>query len=185
MNTLRILKTLIVLAVVIGIPVVLASCGGDDPVAPNNVNPPGGSDDFITMSVNGGPLTTYIEASGLPNIDCDPRVDWSFNQVVGWANFTNGSGPNGYDLLFDIMFPGADTVGTYTVQGDWIQAVIYDGVSYGAGPGSGLTSGTVQVTRSDTRIEGTYTFTAIDSLGTLVDFAGAFGVEAGFSLSCP
>ena len=56
------------------------------------------------LSLNGGPQTTYTEASGLPSIDCDPRVDWTFNQVVGWANYTNGSGPNGYDLFFEIMF---------------------------------------------------------------------------------
>ena len=140
----------------------------------------------MTLSVNGGVPTTHTEASGLPSVDCDPRVDWAFDQVVGWANYTDGSGPNGYDLFFEIMFPAVDTVGTYTVQGNALQAMFYNGEFYTASPLRPATSGTVQVTRSDSRIEGTFTITAVDSLGTTsVDFAGSFGVDSGFSLSCP
>jgi len=137
------------------------------------------------MSVNGGPATTYAELSGLPSIDCDPRVDWAFSQIVGWSDFTNGTGPNGYELFIDIMFPRADTVGTYTVQGDFIQVLVYNQEFYSASPVYPATSGTVQVTSSDTRIEGTYNVVAADTSGTsLVNFAGTFGVSRGVSLSC-
>ena len=165
---------------------VVASCSGGDGSSPTSSgNPPSGGD-FFTVSVNGGTETVYTEASGLPSIDCDPRVDWAFSQVIGWADFTNGSGPNGYDLFFNIMFPNIDSVGTYTVQGDNLQALVYNGELYTCSPVYPTSAGTVQVTRSDSRIEGTYAITAIDSLGTTsVNFAGTFGVDNGFSLSCP
>jgi len=187
MNSSRIFETLCILAFAIATLVLSVSCDDDDPTSPAGTgSPPAGSSDFMTLSVNGGPQSTYTEASGLPAIDCDPRVDWAFDQVVGWADYTNGNGPNGYDLFFEIMFPAADTVGTYTVQGDNLQAMFYNGEFYTASPIRPTTSGMVVVTRSDTRIEGTFSITALDSLGTtLVDFAGSFGVDAGFSLSCP
>ena len=57
----------------------LASCSGDDAVTPGGGGGGGGGGqggDFVSLSVNGGPENTYTEASGLPSIDCDPRVDW-------------------------------------------------------------------------------------------------------------
>jgi hypothetical protein len=187
MNTPRIFKALFVLSLAIGTPIVLASCGDDNPSSPAGTgNPPTGSGDFMTLSVNGGPQTTYTEASGLPSVDCDPRVDWASNQVVGWANYANGNGPNGYDLFFEIMFPAVDTVGTYTVQGGNLHAMFYNGDFYTASPTRPATSGSVLVTRRDWRIEGTFSITALDSDGTTsVHFAGSFGVDDGFSLSCP
>ena len=185
MNTPRIFKALLVLSLVVVMPIVLASCGGDatGPITGTG-NPPIPNGDFFTMSINGGAQTTYTEASGLPTIDCDPRVDWAFSQVFGLANYT-GSGPNGYNMSFGIVFP-ADTVGTYTVQADNIQALIYNGEFYAASPILPASSGTVQITRADSRIEGTFTITAVDTLGTNpVNFAGSFGIDAGFSLSCP
>ena len=164
------------------------SCGGDGPGGPaggtTDQTQGGPSSDFLTVSANGGAATKYTEKSGLPDIDCDPRVDWAFNQIVGWADFTNGPGPNGYDLMMDIMFAAKDTVGTYSVQGDFVQVLIYNGTFYTASPVFGTTSGTVVVTRADTRIEGTYDVTASDSSGTLVDFSGSFGVASGFDLDC-
>lgn len=165
----------------------LASCGGDNTSSPGPAKtaPPGGTGDILTMSVNGGPTTVYAEKSGLPSIDCDPRVDWAFSQVVGWANFVGGAGPNGYELFIDIMFPLEDTVGTYTVQGDFVQVLVYNQQYYTASPAYPATSGTVEVTRADTRIEGTYDVVAADSAGTVfVTFAGTFDVARGVSLSC-
>lgn len=179
-------KTLIArctVAVVVGL---LASCGGGDgPSSPAPVQPGPGTGDFLTLSVNGGAQSTYAEASGLPAIDCDPRVDWAFNQIIGYANYTNGSGPAGYDMFFDVIFALDDTVGTYTVQGDFCQVLIYNGNTYTASPAYSTTSGTINVARADTRIEGTFNVTAVDTSGaTLVGFSGSFGVEKGISLSC-
>jgi len=177
-----------VLALVAAAMVVVASCGGGDIGSPGGTikPPPTGGGDFAMISVNGAPQTVYTEASGLPSIDCDPRVDWAFSQVIGWANFTGGSGPNGYELFFDFMFPAADTVGTYTVQGDNMQAMFYNNEYFMASPIIPTSSGTVQVTRADTRIEGTFTIVAVDSLGTTqVSFDGSFGIDKGISLICP
>ncbi len=162
--------------------VLLISCGGgeDDPLSPG-----GSGSDFVTMAVDGGNEGTYAEASGLPSIDCDPRVDWGFSQVILWNDHTNGSGPNGYELFFEIMFPNVDDVGTYTVHGDMLQALFYDGINYSASPLMDTSNGSVTVTRSDTRIEGTYTLTVVDAQGNTKTLAGSFSVENGFSLSCP
>lgn len=187
MKTRRISKACRVLSFVIVMPIVLASCGGDDtgPLTGTG-NPPLPNGDFVSVSVDGGAQTMYIESSGLPSIDCDPRVDWAFTQVIGWADFTNGGGPNGYDVFLDLLFPAADTVGTYTVQGDNMQAIFYSGQYFTASPILPASSGTVQITRSDSRIEGTFTLTAVDTLGTNpVNFAGNFGIDSGISLSCP
>jgi hypothetical protein len=183
----RIPKNLLVFSLFIGVAIVLGSCGDDDgPATPTGVhNPPPGSGDFVTMSINGGPASTYTEASGLPAIDCDPRVDWASYQVILWSDFIGGSGPNGYDVLLDIMFPAADTVGTYTVQGDFLQALFYNGGNYMASPAFPTSSGTVEVTRSDTRIEGTFNIMVIDTTAASVTLTGSFGVDGGWSLSCP
>jgi hypothetical protein len=137
--------------------------------------------------MNGGSEAQYMEASGLPSIDCDPRVDWGANQVILWDDFTNGSGPNGYELFFEIMFPAADSVGTYTVHGDYLQALLHhNGVNYTASPLFSTSSGNVDVTRSDSRIVGDYTITVVDADETTsVTVTGHFGVDRGFSLSCP
>lgn len=175
----------VVFAFAIGI--TLGSCGSDGgSQGPTGVNgdPQGG--DFLTLSVGGAAAVMYNEASGLPNIDCDPRVDWSFYQVILWNQYTGGTGPSGYELFFEIMFPVTDSVGTYTVQGDWCQALFYDGSNYMASPLFSTSRGTVEVTRSDSRIEGNFDITVVDTAETAsVDLTGSFGVDAGFSLSCP
>jgi len=186
----RIAVSILLLALFVICSMVIGSCGGDDPPASTTgvVLDPGGGpdDDFIVLTVDGGAESTYIEASGLPTIDCEPRVDWGASQVILWDDFTSGSGPNGYALFFEIMFPAVDTVGTYTVQGDFLQALYYSGEYYSAGPFTNGTSGTVQVSRSDTRIEGIYDITVVDSAQTTsVRLNGEFGVDKGFSLSCP
>jgi hypothetical protein len=139
------------------------------------------------MSMNGASEATYFEASALPSIDCDPRVDWGASQVILWSDFTNGDGPNGYELFFEIMFPVADSVGTYTVHGDFLQAFLHEsGSDYAASPLLTTSSGTVHVTRSDDRIEGDYAITLVDAEETTsVTMTGRFGVDRGFSLSCP
>ena len=106
----------------------VTSCGGSDgPTNPNQPDLPvsGGDGDTMVLSIDGAPNASYQEASGLPEIDCNPRVDWGFSQVVLWDDFTGGSGPNGYDKFFFIMFPNNDAVGTYTVQGDLLQSMLY------------------------------------------------------------
>jgi hypothetical protein len=184
----RFSKGLVVLALATGLAIVsaIASCGGDDGTSPSTGPPGNPTSDFITMSVDGGGAVTYAEASGLPTIDCNPRVDWASYQVVLWDDFTGGIGPNGYDKFFEVMFPAADTVGTYTVQGDFCQSLYYDGSNYTASPILNTSSGTVQVTRSDTRIEGTFTITVVDAAETTsINLTGSFGVDRGWSLSCP
>jgi hypothetical protein len=178
----------IVVFIVLVLPMAAGSCKDSDLSAPQNVIPPGPTvdDDFITQSIDGGPESTFIEASGLPNIDCDPRVDWGAYQVVLWHTFTGVGAVNGYDHFFEIMFPVADSVGTYTVQGDFLQALFFEGKFFTAGPQVPTSHGTVVVTRSDSRIEGTYALTVIDSAGTdSLRLSGEFGVDNGFSLSCP
>ena len=167
--------------------VAFAACGEEDNPSPP-LDPGGGSGtDFMAMSMNGSSEATYVEASGLPNIDCDPRVDWGASQVILWNDFTGGEGPNGYELFFEIMFPVADSVGTYTVHGNYLQAMLHEnGTYYTASPLLNTSSGTVHVTRSDDRIEGDYSVTLVDADATTsVTMTGRFGVDRGFSLSCP
>lgn len=183
----RFAKPIVVLAVLV-IPIVAGSCKSTDLSAPKNVIPPGPTvnDDFLTESRDGGPEVTYIEASGLPAIDCDPRVDWGADQVVIWHTFTGVGTINGYEHFLEIMFPVTDTVGVYTVQGDYLQALLFDGKFYSASPLATGSHGSVQVTRSDTRIEGTYALTVLDSaLTDSLQLNGRFGVDHGFSLTCP
>lgn len=162
----------------------LCSCGDEEePSAPVDPGPQGR--DFLGVSVDGGTEITYIEASGLPDIDCDPRVDWSASQVILWDDFTDGSGPSGYELNFEVMFPLVDGVGTYTVHGDYIQVFFYNGTSYMASPVLASSNGTVTVTRSDDRIEGTYIVTVVNADETdSIALSGHFGVGRGFALSC-
>lgn len=179
------------LPVIVAATLLLPACGGDDdntqvPTGGGGPDPVGANGDEITMSVDGAPQQSYVEASGLPDIDCDPRVDWGSNQVVMWHDYTDGAGPNGYELFFDIMFPNNDDVGTYTVQGDYLQALLHlNGMDYSASPILGSSIGSVTVTRSDTRIEGTYTITLVDAgEQNLITVTGSFAVDAGWSLSC-
>jgi len=174
-------------SLVILVVVVVGSCNSEDSTGPAGTQgtPGAGSGDFVTLERDGGPGQTYTEATGVPVIDCDPRVDWAAKQVVLWHTFTTGLGPNGYDHFFEIMFPNVDTVGTYTVQGDNLQALFYDGTYYSASPIFPGTSGTVQVTRSDTRIEGVFDITVVDTTQASLRLSGSFGVDSGFSLVCP
>jgi hypothetical protein len=180
-------RVLFVPALLTGSVALFWSCGGGSEGTTGTGGGGGNSNaDWITLSVDGAPEVTYTEASGLPAIDCDPRVDWGANQVVFWQNFTAGNGPNGYERFMDVLFPAVDTVGTYTVQGDYCQVLFYNGINFGAGPQWNTSTGTVQVTRSDTRIEGTYTFVVVDvDETTSHTLTGSFGIDAGFSLSCP
>ena len=182
--------TYLVMRSLVGVVFLIGACGGDD--GPSTTTDAGGGNqqttgDFVTLSVDGGAIITLTEASGLPSIDCDPRVDWASYQIVLWHNFTDGAGPNGYDLFFEIMFPVNDAVGSYTVQSDMLQALLYqNNVNYMASPVIANSGGTVEVTRSDERIEGTYTITVVDVGETVTRMlTGSFGVDAGWSLSCP
>jgi len=172
--------------------IVLPGCGSDDdtpqnPAGGGGPDPVGANGDEIVFAMDGDPPRSFVEASGLPDIDCDPRVDWAANQIALWYDFTDGSGPNGYELFLDIIFPNNDDVGTYTVHGDSLQAILYaNGVNYAASPIVGASSGTVTVTRSDERIEGTFTITLVDEGGqNTVTLTGSFAVDGGWSLSCP
>lgn len=162
----------------------MSSCGdeGVQSIAP----PPNHQGtDFVTLSRDGGAEVGVHEASGLPNIDCDPRVDWGYSQIVMWKGYTGAAG-TGYETVFDIMFPLADSVGTYTVHDNSLQAYYHDGVDYMASPIHATSAGTVVVTRSDSHIEGSFDFTLVDaSETTTISLAGTFGVQRGFSLSCP
>ena len=164
--------------------ILVGSCGGDGPITP--LLPGERQDrDFVALSVAGGAETTYAEGSGTPAVACDPRVDWFLYQVVMYSNYTNGPGPNGYDSFFGILFPLMDGVGTYTVQGDHVEVYFYNGTRYAANRNLTTSDGTVVVTRSDDRIEGTFTVTVVDLQETTsFTLTGHFGVSAGYSASC-
>src|SRR5262249_11844669 len=129
-----------------------------------------------------------VEGSGEPAIACDPRVDWFLYQVVAYSHYTNGAGPNGYDDFFGILFPLMDGVGTYTVHGSNAEAhLLYNGVRYFAMPTVMSSDGSIVVTRSDDRIEGTFAVTVVDAqqLTTSIHLTGHFSVHAGYATSCP
>jgi hypothetical protein len=80
-------------------------------------------------------------------------------------------------MLFDIMFIN-DAVGIYdiTVPADGLQvAFVNGGVNYMANFVTVGSSGTVNVTRSDTRIEGTFTIIAVDAGSNPITLSGSFG----------
>ena len=57
---------------------------------------------------------------------------------------------------------------------------------YLAHPNADTTNGTVVVTRSDDRIEGTFSVTVVEYPGTaLLPISGRFSVDGGYSMSCP
>jgi hypothetical protein len=112
-------------------------------------------------------------------------VDWAFNQVILYDTYI-GNGQ--WDMVFDIMFGISDAVGIYdiTVQADGLQVAFMDGsVNYISNFITVGSSGTVNVTRSDSRIEGTFTITAVDAGSNPITLSGSFGVDSGNSLSCP
>lgn len=190
MPPLRLPATPAAFSLLLGAALLLISCGDD--VGPGGplIDPGGQQDpDIVAVSVDGGAETVHKEASGAPAITCDPRVDWFLWQVTCYDNYTNGSGPNGYDFFFGILFPFSDpfTVGTYTVQGDGLEVHFNNGTRYLAHPNADSTDGTVVVTRADDRIEGTFTATAIDyeTQTTTITLTGHFSVKAGYSMSCP
>ena len=187
MLRIRVPATSFTFAVMFGGLLALGSCGGDD--GPSTPIPPGSGPDpsFVTLSINGGPEITHTEASGLPATECDPRVDWYLYQVLLYENFTNGTGPNGYDFFFGFLFPLADSVGTYTVQGDELEAHFhYNGIRYLAHPNADVTDGTVVVTRSDDRLDGTFSVTVVEYQGTTtLPITGRFSVDSGYSTRCP
>ncbi len=144
-----------------------------------------GGGDFVKLSIDSGAENTYTEAFS-PTIVCDPRVDWSFNQVILYDNYI-GPDPDDWGMIFDIMLL-SDAVGTYdvTVPGDGLVVVLIDSSgTYQASFGIAGSSGTVTVTRSDTRIEGTFTINAVDAGSNTITLSGSFGVDSGISLSCP
>lgn len=140
----------------------------------------------LSPRLAGGPETTYTEGSGAPAIECDPRIDWYFSQVHLYANYTNGSGPNGYDYYFGIVFPFRDGVGTYSVHDDSLMVSFQPGPRYIATALVPAADGTVVVTRSDDRIQGTLTFSLVEypQQSTTIDVAGRFDIKSGYS-SCP
>jgi hypothetical protein len=174
------------------LPALLLSCGGGGGTGtPDGTGPDGipTTGDVVILSVDGGANGTYTEAHD-PVIECNPRVDWFSNQVLLFDNYT-GAGPyNGFEMFFDIMFAVTDAVGTYAISADPIQVVLGDstGTTYTANQILDNSSGTVEVTRSDTRIEGTFNVVLVDASGnpgTGPTLTGSFGVDAGASLSCP
>jgi hypothetical protein len=142
-----------------------------------------GSGDFVKLSIDSGAENTYTEAFS-PTIVCDPRVDWAFSQIILYDNYL---GSDQWGMIFDIMFI-SDAVGTYdvTVPGDGLNVSFIDGSgTYQANFAAVGSSGTVTVTRSDTRIEGTFTINAVDAGSNTITLSGSFGVDSGVSLSCP
>ena len=175
------MRSVKVLALVVGVFIMAIACGEDGGNSDGNGSP--GSGDFLNLSIDGGVSNTFTESFSA-DIVCDPRVDWAFNQVILYDNYI-GSGQ--WDMIFDIMFI-SDSVGTYdiTVPADGLQVVFINGsVTYMANFATAGSSGTVNVTRSDTRIEGTFTTTAVDPGSSPITLSGSFGVESGNSLSCP
>ncbi len=178
----NVLKSAITILVILFL---ASGCGGGGG-SNGDGNPDGngnsGSGDFVKLSIDSGAENTFTEAYSAV-IVCEPRVDWASNQVILYDNYI-GSGQ--WDMIFDIMFLN-DAVGTYdiTAQTDAIQVVFMNGgVNYTANFITAGSSGTVNVTRSDTRIEGTFTITAVDAGSNPITLSGSFGVESGHSLSC-
>ena len=142
--------------------------------------------DFVRLSIDGGAENTYIEAFSA-DIVCDPRVDWYSSQVILNDGYL---GAGTWDIIFDIIISN-NAVGTYdvSVPGDGLNVFFMDSnVTYQANFGITGSSGTVTVTRSDTRIEGTFTIYAVDTSpgsNTTIALSGSFGVDSGNSLSCP
>lgn len=157
--------------------------GGGGDAASDGGTPSGGTGDFYKIAINDGTEVTYDEKSGLPAIDCDPRVDWFSNNVILYNNFSGGT----YDTVFDILFID-DSVGTYdiTVPADGVVGVYTTGgLAYQASFGYSNSSGMVEVTRSDTRIEGSFIINTVDgSNNPGPKLAGSFGVDSGVNLSC-
>lgn len=156
--------------------------GGGNDGGNSDGNGNSGSGDFVRLSIDSGTENTYTEAFSA-DVVCDPRVDWAFKQVVLYDSY---SGAGQWDMFFDIMFL-SDDVGTYdiTAQTDGIQVVFTNGsVNYTANFIKTGSSGTVNVTRSDTRIEGTFTVTAVDTGSNPITLSGSFGVDSGNSLDC-
>lgn len=170
-----------VLALIVGVFIIAIGCGDDG--VDSDGNGSSGSGDFVKLSIDSGVENTFTEAFSA-DIVCDPRVDWAFNQVQLFANYIGGGQ---WEMLFDIMFI-TDSVGTYdiTVPADGVQvAFMSGGVNYMANFATVSSSGTVNVTRSDTRIEGAFTVTAVDAGSNPITLSGSFGVDSGNSLSCP
>ena len=161
-----------------------SGCGGGGGNGEGNSDGNGnsGSGDFVKLSIDSGAENTFSEAYSAV-IVCEPRVDWASNQVILYDNYI---GSEQWDMIFDIMFLN-DAVGSYdiTASADGIQAIFMNGgVNYTANFATVGSSGTVNVTRSDERIEGTFTITAVDAGSNPITLSGSFGVESGNSLSC-
>ena len=178
-------KTWIII-LLLSLSLLIVSCnGGGSSDGDGGLEGSGGleGNDFVRLSIDGGAENTYIEAFS-PTIVCDPRVDWAFSQVILWDGHLGG---NQWDIIFDIMFID-DAVGTYDVLNltDPINISFIDsGVPYQANFATAGSSGTVTVTRSDTRIEGTFLINAADASSNTITLSGSFGVDSGNSLSCP
>jgi len=167
----------------------LAACGGSAGGGSPGTGPAAAAD-WVELSVNGGATVRYAEASGLlrvPPVACDPRVDWAAKQVVLQSDHVGGAG-TGFRTWFELLFPGADAVGTYTVAADAMQAFYVTAAgSFQALPLPGtLSGGSVTVTRSDTRIAGLFSFQLVDGANRLGPaIQGRFDVKAGVDTSCP
>jgi hypothetical protein len=165
--------------------VLVISCGGGGGSSDGSGSPRSGlgSGDFVKLSIDGGVENTFTEAFSA-TIVCDPRVDWAFSQVILYDNYLGGGQ---WGKIFDIMFGVSDAVGPYDIAlpTDGLMVVFLDGtVPYVANFAEAASSGTVNVTRSDTRIEGTFTITAVDGSFNPITLSGSFGVDSGIALSC-
>jgi hypothetical protein len=177
----NVLKSVITILVILFLASGCGGGGGNDGENSDG-NGSSGSGDFVRLSIDSSAENTYTEAFSAA-IVCEPRVDWASNQVILYDNYI---GAGQWDMIFDIMFI-SDAVGTYdiTAQADAIQAVFMNGsVNYIANFVTVGSSGTVNVTRSDTRIEGTFTITAVDADSNPITLSGSFGVDSGNSLNC-
>ena len=176
----RSLRKTLMIPLLLSLALLIISCGGG-----GGSDEIGGTeaDDFVRLTIDGDPENIYIEAFN-PTITCDPRVDWAFNQVILYDSYL---GANQWDMIFDIMFLN-DALGTYdvSVSGDGLNVSFMDSsVIYAANFATPGSSGTVTVTRSDNRIEGTFTINAVDGSSNTKTLSGSFGVDSGNSLSCP
>jgi len=158
----------------------LISCSGSLDNTSENENR-----DMIRLDKN-GVISEYFELSGLPQIDCDPRIDWSYKQIIAYIGFSGSGQLQGYEKLFHIMFPNIDDVGSYTVHGDSLQSTFIDGaVTFIASPLYSGSSGLVIVTESGDNISGTFEITLVTSdQSQSVNLSGQFQIAKGNSLSC-
>lgn len=182
----RRLRSVVLIVTLLFLSFAVVSCGGSSEGDGGNGGNGGGGGggDFVTLSIDGGTEDTYTEAHDSA-IECDPRVDWASSQIILYNNYL---GSSDWEFVFDIMLIN-DEVGTYDVatpaDGVNVVYILDELTQYYANFSLSNSSGTITITRADSRIEGTFDVVVVDSDdGNPISLSGSFGVDSGNTLSC-